>query len=288
MLDPVAATIAAARLGPVLEAGRRAPGMTLAVIDGPIDTSHSALAAANIEQTVPQNCTFAPAARAHATMIASILVGAGDRVLGLCPAAHIVSLPVADSAFDDGTIALPRLVARLCDAIAEASRRQAHVIHISLEFHPEFSTAFAPVAEALAAAAAKGTITVISAGNAYRLGSNAVLLGPGVLPVAMCDRAGRPAATASYGRGIGARGVSAPGEDVPGAVPDGHARGTGTSYAAAIVTGTVALLRSICPRRSPHEIIYALRGQRPGRVPHRSLFPPPVNGELALALLARR
>jgi subtilisin family serine protease len=285
VFDPVEAAIVAAGLGPVIEAARKTSGVAVALIDGPVDIDHPALTRARIEQAVPRDLHFCASARAHATMIASILVGSGSGVLGLCPASDILSLPVVDDRFEHGQIPLPTLVKRLSEAISEAVRRRTHVILISLEFHPEFSSTFAPVAEALAGAAAQGAITVISAGNTCRLGSNQLLLAPGVLPVAMLNLAGRPAAWASYGPAVGTRGVCAPGECVPGAVPGGYASRTGTSYAAAIVTGAVALLRSIFPRRSSHHLIHALRGQHSGSPPGRSVIPPPISGERALALL---
>ncbi len=178
------------------------------------------------------------------------------------------------------------VVTRLCSATVEAVRRGADVVHLSLQFHPELSAAFAPLRRTLAEAAKLGTVTVISAGNAAFLGSNMVLGAPGVVPVAMCDGAGRPASLAAYGPIIGIRGVLAPGDRIPGAVPEGYAEKSGTSYAAAIVTGALVLLRSLFPERPIGDLIRALRGDtRFCRDRPYSLVPPRLDGERALCSL---
>ena len=97
-------------------------------------------------------------------------------------------------------------------------------------------------------ATARGALVVAAAGNQGELGSSELTRHPGVIAVVAYDRAGRPLSDSNFAGSIARRGVGAPGEAIVSLGASGApiSRG-GTSVAAALVTGTIALLWSLVP-----------------------------------------
>jgi subtilisin family serine protease len=115
------------------------------------------------------------------------------------------------------------------------------------------------LARALDLAAARGVMVVAAAGNQATLGSSVITRHPWVIPVAACDRQGRPSHDSNLGNSIGRRGVRAPGDHIPTLDANGKQRTfSGTSAATPLVTGAIALLWSVFPRAAAAEIKLAV------------------------------
>jgi subtilisin family serine protease len=117
-------------------------------------------------------------------------------------------------------------------------------------------------------------LVAAAAGNQGSLGSTAITPHPWVLPVGACDRRGRPSAYSNFGRSIGLRGLSAPGDGISSLTPVGAtADPTGTSSAAPLVTGAIALMGSEFPAASAMQVRLASARAHPSR----RLVPPLLN-----------
>jgi subtilisin family serine protease len=235
------------------------------VLDGPVCTSHPALAGAGIwpaEGYAGVACTNdRTAACAHGTFIAGILVAArGSPAPGICPGCTLLVRPI----FEDATTAgrAPAASAdELARAVEECVRARAHVLNVSAATGRPSTRTEQRLHASLDDAARRGVLVVAAAGNQGTLGSSAITRHPWVIPVAACDRHGRPTRESNLGSSIGRRGLGAPGDAVPGLDVDGGARtGGGTSVAAAFVTGTIALLCSLFPRASATAVKRAVTG----------------------------
>jgi subtilisin family serine protease len=142
-----------------------------------------------------------------------------------------------------GKISVAATVDRLKNAVNSLVAEGVQIIQISLEFPEPARRAFEALSVALLRAASKGILVVIPVGNLAILDSNFILASDGVIPVAMSDWNGLPHANATLDPAAARRGLLALGVDIPGALsPEGYTRRSGTSYAAAFVTGTLALL----------------------------------------------
>lgn len=251
---------------------RGAARVRIALIDGPILRSHPALKDARIIE-YPQVVGVEAADPAHATFIASLLVGRSLGVLGIAPDCTLLSLAVQDEAFQDLELPASEAARRIACAIQRAIDLQADLIQLSSEFLPQSDSAFAPVVLAIARAASLGICTVVAAGNQPRLGASRIMLVSGVLPVAAATADGSVHPTAPLSPAIG-RGIRSPGVGLPGATTDGGVgERSGSSFAAALVSGTLALMKGIHPRLSTLHIA----AKRP-RPTHSSMVPPMLDG----------
>src|SRR5262249_4540733 len=113
---------------------------------------------------------------------------------------------------------------------------------------------------ALDYAAQQAAIVVAAAGNHGTVGGSVITRHPWVIPVAACDRLGRPLDQSNLSNSIGKRGVWSPGDNVPSLGSAGEpVTVAGTSAAAPLVTGTVAL---------PTLLADCLRDRLNGRIPY--------------------
>jgi hypothetical protein len=232
----------------------------IALIDGPIATEHSCFDTAKIEQ-VPRTILDNPASPVvrHATFIASLLVGRGPKVLGLCPDCTLVSLPVVSEKMINGGLSTRAVSERLADAVLAAVSRRVDVIQLSLEFSKSTAHGFEAVVEALAVAARAGIRTIMPAGNSAGIRASPILRSPGVIPVAMADWNGLPHNETTFGRVIAENGIMTIGVDIPGArSPEGFTIRSGSSFAAAVVAGGFALLCAVVRGSTRQEIWNAL------------------------------
>jgi subtilisin family serine protease len=258
--------------------------VVIGLIDGPVEQTHPCFDRARIIEVSDQRSgESAFGAVAHATCVASMLVGRGNGVVSLCPDCTLLSFPIIDDAFYAGSLS-PKIAAeRIACAIVQAVASGASVIQLSLEFSAELPAPFRQVREAVRYAAGRRVKTVIAAGNRPTLGANAILTAPGAVPVGMGGTDGLPHPFGALGVAIGTNGLLAPGTDIPGAVPpDRYGRHAGSSYAASFVTGTYSLLRSHVPKSDSDSIWAALL--RPGGSirQNSSIAPPPLDGAAAL------
>lgn len=238
-------------------------GVTVAVIDTGVDGSVAELKGAivggmdasgigsqNGQKPVGDNSQ-------HGTMVASLLAGRGrgpvpgSGVIGVAPEAELLTASVAFGADTGSTISNDEQIAA---AVRWAVDNGADVINMSLtrntldwpqSWDDAFLYAFEHDVVVVAAAGNRGAGTTA-------VGAPATI--PGVLTVAGVDRNGEASFDASS-QGITIS-VAAPSEDLVGVVPGGgYAKWDGTSGAAPLVSGLVALVRSAHPELSAAEVI---------------------------------
>ena len=200
----------------------------------------------------------------HGTGVASVIGAQGDNGVGISGVAWSVRLMPVKVLHDHGWATTASMVAGLRYALANGAR----IVNMSLNGR-EPSRA---LDEAVGQAEAQGVLVVTSAGNdgANRdrvLSYPASLPSRAVLTVASANRAGGLASTSAYGR----RSVdlAAPGDDVIASELGGLcARRSGTSFAAAYVTGAAALLSAARPDASGARLRTAIvaSARRGGRV----------------------
>jgi type VII secretion-associated serine protease mycosin len=194
----------------------------------------------------------------HGTLVASLLAGRGtgegNGVIGVAPKADLLSASVA---FGQDTGADKSNDDQIAEAVRWAVDNGADVINMSLTRNtrdwPEswddaFTYAFENDVVVVAAAGNRGSGT-------SEVGAPATI--PGVLTVAGVDRDKNASFDASS-QGITIA-VAAPSEDLVGALPDGsYVQWDGTSAAAPIVSGLVALIRSEYPDLDAANVIERL------------------------------
>jgi len=202
----------------------------------------------------------------HGTFIASLIAGHGsgpgraDGVIGVAPAARVLSVRVI---LDDQEPGLGRYNTnpRFADAIGQgiryAASHGAGVINMSLgSAEPNRA-----MQAALAYAVSRGVVVVASAGNsgapgpAYTPYSYPASF-TGVMSVAAVNDEGVRAPFSDRNSSVV---LSAPGVNVIGSGPGGtYLQASGTSPAAAFVSGVAALIRSAYPRLSPAQVEQAM------------------------------
>jgi hypothetical protein len=209
--------------------GRRVP---VAVIDSAIDMAHP-----DLKGAVARSFDAARGRKAapdfHGTAVAGIIRGHGI-VEGVAPQAHILAVRAF---WTSSARALPETNTDvLLTAIDWAVKNGARVLNLS--FVGPHDPA---LAEMLAAARARRVVMVAAAGNAGPKAPPAYPAAyPGVIAVTAVDEADRRYRHANRGSYIA---VAAPGVDILAPVErGGHSYLSGTSFAAAYVSGIAALL----------------------------------------------
>jgi hypothetical protein len=219
----------------------------VAIIDGSVDVSHGCLSGARLISLNPLRATGHQmrAASDHGTHIASIIFGQhGTAVWGIAPHCQGLILPIFADA-GDGTL-FPCTQLDLALALDRAVESGAHIVNLSAGGFCPTGAADAVLTAAVHRCVEAGILVVAAAGNqgCERLTVPGALAA--VLAVGALDRVGDPLKSSNWGSVYQDQGIVAPGEDILGAVPGGGTRlGSGTSYAAAIVSGVAALLLSL-------------------------------------------
>jgi subtilisin family serine protease len=231
----------------------RGEGVTVAIIDTGVNGNVAELQGVVKGGTdvsglgTPDGQTPVGEESSHGTMVASLLAGRGAGegagVIGVAPAADLLTVSVA---FGQDTGATKSNDDQIAEAVVWAVDNGADVINMSLTRNtrdwPEswddaFMYAFEHDVVVVAAAGNRGAGT-------SEVGAPATI--PGVLTVAGVDKAKNASFDASS-QGI-TIGVAAPSEDLVGVQPDGkYVVWDGTSGAAPLVSGLVALVRSEYP-----------------------------------------
>jgi type VII secretion-associated serine protease mycosin len=242
-------------------------GVTVAIIDTGVDGSHPDLVGTVVGGTdvsgvgSPNGQTPLGSDSQHATMVASLLAGhghgAGEGIMGVAPAAKLLSISVG---FGVGTVGSDDQIAA---AVRWAVDNGASVINMSLtrntlDWPPSWDDAFLYAME-------HDVVIVAAAGNrgsgTTEVGAPATM--PGVLVVGGVDRAGKASFDASS-QGITIA-VSAPSEGLVGAAPGGgYYAWSGTSGATPIVAGMVALVRAAHPGLDAGNVIHRLTATAKG------------------------
>jgi len=234
-------------------------GVTIAIIDTGVDGSVAELRGAVVGGTdfsgqgsADGETPVGSDGSDHATMVASLAVGrgtgSGSGVIGAAPEASVLSISIgfgqAGEDSDD----------EIADAVTWATDHGAKVINMSLtrntlDWPESWDRAFEYAMD-------HDVVIVAAAGNR---GSGTVEVGapatmPGVLTVAGVTQSGK-ASNAASSQGI-TIGVAAPSENLVGVVPGGgYVVWDGTSGAAPIVAGIVALVRAAHPDLDADNVI---------------------------------
>lgn len=231
-------------------------GVRVAVIDTGIDDEHPDLAGMVIAGAdfsgigTPGGTEPVGPGAFHGTMVSSLIAGQGritSGVIGIAPGVELLAISVGlgvSGADTDNQVA---------QAIVWAVDNGAGVINLSLSRNSERWPASWD--EAFLYAFENDVVVVAASGNREAQGyATAPATIPGVLSVTAVDRGGNVNSSAGAS-GIGVS-VAAPGIDMLGSFPGGEIKTwEGSSAAAPIVTGLVALMRQADPVASANDII---------------------------------
>lgn len=230
-------------------------GVTVAVIDSGVDAGHVDLQGQvlkGLDLVDPEGDGDTDLV-GHGTTVSAIIAGRGDDdsgVVGIAPKAKILPVRVLDreNRYDDAMI-----VAR---GVRWAVDNGARVINLSLGGNGSSPA----LAAALDYAFAKDVVVVACTGNVSASSSSGVWYParePGVIAVAGMEKDGNALWSGSItGKETV---VTAPATQLVGARPDSSQDGywhvQGTSFAAPMVSGTAALIRSRWPTMSAAEVV---------------------------------
>ena len=233
--------------------GYTGKGVTIALIDGPVDTSAPELAGANI--TDKSRCTIeaSPAEARHGTDMATLLV---SPYTGVAPDATLYAYQTATAdAVSSGTCKSNGLrLDTMAILINQAIDDGAQIISISqssAESDSEFQWA-------LARAMSEGVIVVASAGNTASDNSSEQLIRwSGVVGVSAINSDGTFASYSSWGNGVVTAAFGGPVNTVD-ANTGAPTTASGTSNSTALVSGMLALARQKWPNATTNQILQSL------------------------------
>ena len=256
----------------------RGRGVTVAVLDTGTDPGTPDLAGsvtAGPDYTLGVNPARYRPPHWHGTYIASLIAGHGSGpgraagVLGVAPDATILSVRVVLDEQEPGFpvySANQRYKNALARGIRYAVRNGAQVINMSLGA----AAGTGPLRQAIGMAISHGVVVIASAGNDAQQSDGFTPYSypaayPGVIAVAAVGADGRPASFSDRNSSVV---LSAPGVNIVGAAPGGgYAQASGTSPAAAFVSGVAALIRSRYPGLGPALVRQALVSSAAHRPP---------------------
>ena len=233
--------------------GYTGKGITIALIDGPVDTSAPELAGANIVDK--SRCTIEDSAKGirHGTDMATILV---SPYTGVAPDATLYSYQFsnADSVSSGTCVSGGLRTNTMGPLINQAIDDGAQIISIS-QGTPERDS---ELQWALTRAMSEGVIVVASAGNTASDNSLEQLIRwSGVVGVTAINTDGTFASYSSWGNGVVTAAVGGPfntrdeNTNQPTTVQ-------GTSMSTALVAGMLALARQKWPDATPNQILQSL------------------------------
>lgn len=224
------------------------PGVTIAVLDGPVDLGHPCFQGADLEllPTLVPNVAGAGRMSVHGTHVASMLFGQpGDLVRGVVPACRGLIVPI----YSD-TRGGPVSQVDLARAINQAVEAGAHVINVSGGELSDNGEADPTLLNAVRNCHDEGVLIVAATGNNRCRCLHVPAALPSVLAVGASDWDGLPLECSNWGEAYQTQGVLAPGLDMVGASPGGGViRMTGSSFATPIVAGVAGLLLSLQRKR---------------------------------------
>ena len=233
--------------------GYTGQGVTIAMIDGPVDTGVPELAGANITVKTPCEFEAANSSRTHATAIASILV---SKNYGLAPDASLIAYatPSKDDKRSKDCMDARGSTRPLSTHINMAINDGAQVISYSRSAVNQD----AAMKWAIARAMAQGVIIVGPMGNESEDTNDlSVAWWSGTVGVSAIDASGQLASYSSWGQGIVAAGIGGPvkaRDYETGTIKDVQ----GTSIATPVVAGQIALARSRWPQATSNQILQSV------------------------------
>jgi subtilisin family serine protease len=217
-------------------------GVKVAVIDSAVDAGHPDLAG-QVAQREDFVQGHPAAAESHGTGVAGVIAAVADNHLGIAgvaPHARLMALRACWQRAPDGATTCDTL--SLAKALYFAMTHGAEVINLSLSGPPD------PLLSELLKAALDRHVAVVGAVDAHAPGGGFPASQPGVVAVASED--------APFGGAF-----AAPGRDVPTTQPGGRwAMVQGSSYAAAHVSGLIALVREKSQARPAQALLVRASG----------------------------
>lgn len=233
--------------------GYTGKGITIALIDGPVDTSAPELASANI--TDKSRCTIedSPKGIRHATTMATLLV---SPYTGVAPDATLYSYQFsnADSVSSGTCVSGGLRTNTMGSLINQAIDDGAQIISIS-QGTPENDSEFQ---WALVRAMSEGVIVVASAGNTASDNSVEQLIRwSGVVGVSAINGDGTFASYSSWGNGVTTAAFGGP-VNTRDANTGAPTTTSGTSNSTALVSGMLALARQKWPNATTNQILQSL------------------------------
>ncbi len=208
------------------------PSVRIAVLDGPADTA--AVAGLQLE---------ASGGLEHGTLVHSIISGSSDAVLpGLAPNCTVLSIPIFETRQGKQVCSQSDLARGIRQAVAE----RAAVINVSASQQADLLALSSDLSGALQQALGEDILVVAAAGNQGCACDTIPASVAGVLAVGAHGEDGDPLVLSNWGPNQRTQGLMAPGDNIPGScVGGGLCCATGTSFAAATVSGIAGLLMSV-------------------------------------------
>ena len=235
------------------EKGYTGKGVTIALFDGPVDTSAPELAGANIVDKSRCTVNDNPDGVRHATDMATLLV---SRYTGVAPDATLYTYQITSSDTQPGGTCVrgADTTDSIDKLINQAVDDGAQIISISLSN----SEVGSEIKWAIANAISKGVIIVSSSGNGAT-DENRSHLGrwSGVVGVTAINTDGTFASYSSWGNGVVTAAVGGPVNTLD-ANTNQPVTVDGTSYSTPLVAGMLALARQKWPDATTNQILQSL------------------------------
>lgn len=236
--------------------GYTGKGVTIALIDGEVDTTVPELAGATIIDKSPCTVTSSPFSKTHGTAIASLLV---SKTYGVAPDATLLTYrtSLADDGDESGNECAVRNGNPIEDPTSLINRAisdGAQIISISSS-DENFDDA---TKWAIARADALGVIVVSPMGNdAKDETNNGYSKWSGVVGVGAIDTTGKVADYSSWGQGTTTAAVGGP-IIVRNYETGNKAAADGTSYSTPLIAGFLALAKQKWPNATSNQLLQLL------------------------------
>ena len=234
--------------------GYTGKGVTIAIIDGKVDTSVPELAGANVVDKSPCAINGSNESASHGTGVASLLV---SQDYGIVPDATLLAYQSIDStsyAGKDCSMKAGALPTDLSSLVNQAINDGASIVN----FSASSSIRRADLKWAIARAMSQGVIITASVGNGGAdENENHLSRWSGVVGVSAIDTDGKFASYSSWGQGVTTTAVGGPFTERN--ISDGKIGSTqGTSYSAPIVAGALAQARAQWPNATANQLLQLL------------------------------
>ena len=233
--------------------GYTGAGVTIAIIDGSVDTSVPELAGANITDKTPCTVHSSPEHAAHGTTIAALLV---SHAYGVVPDATVLAYQSHEATSTVGSDCKPASKMPLSDLpslINHAINDGASIINLSASSNKHDDTLKWTIARAMN----EGVLITAAAGNAHEDDNETSLSWwSGVIGVSAIDTDGKFASYSSWGQGVTTTAVGGPiiWRDESGKISSTR----GTSFSSPIVAGALAQARAKWPNATPNQLLQLL------------------------------